>query len=50
MRVHTIIAQLPYTTQHTTVLIIFPIMLQTVIIVHMMSTRGEVVPKIIDID
>jgi len=33
--------QLSYTTQHTTVLIIFPLILQTIIIAQMMSTGGE---------
>jgi len=34
-------AQLSYTTQHRTVLIIFLLMLQTVVIAQMMSTAGE---------
>jgi len=34
-------AQLSYTTQHRTVLIIFPFILQTIIIAHMISIGGE---------
>jgi len=34
-------AQLWYTTQHRTVLIIFTLILQTIIIAQMMSTKGE---------
>ena len=34
-------AQLSYTTQHRTVLIIFSLILQTIIIAQMMSTGGE---------
>jgi len=34
-------AQLPYTIQHRTVLIIFPLILQTVIIAQMLSTGEE---------
>jgi len=34
-------AQLSYTTQHTTVLTIFPLILQTIIIAQIMSTGGE---------
>jgi len=34
-------AQLSYTTQHRTVLIIFPLIIQTVIIAQMMSDGGE---------
>jgi len=33
--------QLSYTTRHRTVLMIFPLILQTTIIVQMMSTGGE---------
>jgi len=34
-------AQLSYTTQHRTVLIIFPLILQTIIIAQTMATGGE---------
>jgi len=34
-------AQLSYTTQHRTGLIIFPLIFQTIIIAQMMSTGGE---------
>ena len=34
-------AQLSYTTQHRTILIIFPLLLQTVVISQMNSTEGE---------
>jgi len=34
-------AQLLHTTQHRTVLIIFPLILQAIIIAHMMSTGGD---------
>jgi len=34
-------AQLSYATQHRTVLTIFPLILQTIIIARMMSTGGE---------
>jgi len=34
-------AQLSYTTQHRSVLIIFPLILQTIIIAQMMSAGGE---------
>ena len=34
-------AQLSYTTQHRTVLIIFPLILQTIITAQMTSTGGE---------
>ena len=34
-------AQLPYKIQHGTVLIIFPLILQTIIIAEMMSTGGR---------
>jgi len=40
MCVH-ISVQLSYTTQHRTVLIIFSVILQTIIIVQIMSTGGE---------
>ena len=33
--------QLSYTTQHRTVLIIFPLILQTIVVAQMMSTGGE---------
>jgi len=35
------ITQPSYTTQHRTVLIILPLILQTIVIAQMMSTRGE---------
>jgi len=34
-------AQLSYTIEHKTVMIIFPVILQTIIIAQMMSTGGE---------
>jgi len=34
-------AQMSYTTQHKTILIIFPLILQTIIIAQMMSTGGN---------
>ena len=37
--------QLPYTTHHRTVLIIFPLILQTIIIAQMMSSGGEEVEQ-----
>jgi len=38
-------AQLSYTTRHRTVLIIFPLILQTIIIAQMLSTGGERITK-----
>jgi len=38
-------AQLPYTTQHRTVLIIFPLILQTIIVAQMLSTGREGEPN-----